>query len=44
MLHKGTVLNQNGARAYDWLVKYINGNDFKALLANELRKLGYVLK
>lgn len=34
----------DGARAYDWLVKYIKGNDFKALLANELRKLGYILK
>ena len=34
----------DGAKAYEWLIKYIKGNDFKALFSNELKKMGYTLK
>lgn len=42
--YNGIRTQHHGAEALDYLLTYVKGNDFKALFANELRKLGYVLK
>ena len=40
----GYGVEREGSHALEYMLKYIKGNDFKALFANELRKLGYILK
>lgn len=41
---EGYGVEREGSHAFEYMLKYVKGNDFKALFANELRKLGYTLK
>lgn len=41
---EGYGIEREGSHAFEYMLKYVKSNDFKALLANELRKLGYILK
>lgn len=43
-MYQGIRTEHHGAEAYEYLLKYVNSEDFRALFANELRKLGYTLK
>lgn len=42
--YKGIRTQHHGAKALEYLMKYVNSSDFKTLFSNELRKLGYTLK
>lgn len=40
----GYGVDRDGSHALEYMLKYVNGNDFKVIFAKELRKSGYILK
>lgn len=41
---EGFGIDREGSHAFEYMLGYVKSDDFKALLSNELRKLGYILK